>query len=67
MNIGDKVYKAKGYKFPGVIVSKFTTIAGKERFVVECTSPDCSGCLHIFNEIQLTTDAGLPLAEESEV
>ena len=56
MNIGDRVCKAKGYRFPGVIVAKFATLAGKKRFVVECTSEDCAGCLRIFNEEQLSRE-----------
>ncbi len=52
--IGDRVEKLAGYKYPGVVVSKFKTTAGKIRYVVECTSPDCEGMLHIFNAAQLS-------------
>lgn len=48
--VGDKVKKASGYTFPGTVVSAFTTIAGKERYVVEM---DEHGLLHIFNGEQL--------------
>lgn len=48
--IGDSVIKPSGYKFPGTIVAAFTTLAGKERYVVEMTD---YGLLHIFNEDQL--------------
>ena len=50
MNVGDHVEKVSGYKFPGIIAAKFTTCLGKVRFVVECTSPDVLGCLHIYSE-----------------
>lgn len=48
--IGDKVYKPKGYKFPGVIVSNFVTTLGEKRVVTEL---DDNGMLHIFSESQL--------------
>ena len=41
------------YRFPGVVVSVYTTLKGKTRYVVECTSPDVEECQHIFNEDQL--------------
>lgn len=47
--IGDKVYKNKGYKFEGVVVSVFTTLAGLVRIVVD----NGDGMLHIFNEDQM--------------
>ena len=59
MNIGDKVEKIGGYKYPGIVVAKFTKLdpaatgAIQERFVVECTEPAVSGMLHIFREGQL--------------
>ena len=59
LNIGDKVKKISGYKYPGIVVAKFTkldpavTAAAQERFVVECTEPAVSGMLHIFREGQL--------------
>ena len=54
MEIGNKVEKVNGYKYPGIIVAKFKKInKTEERFVVECTEPSCIGMLHIFNERQL--------------
>ena len=49
-NIGDKIYKPKGYKFLGTIVSVFKTTKGEIRLVAEL---DDIGILHIFNETQL--------------
>lgn len=51
--IGDKVEKIKGYKWPGVIVSKFITTEGALRVVVECTVPEVRGALHIYNLDQI--------------
>lgn len=48
--VGDKAYKAKGYKFPCTIVSVFQTVSGQTRIVAEM---DDFGLLHIFNEEQL--------------
>lgn len=53
LKIGDKVNKAKGYKFPGTVVAVFTTLAGETRYVVEMTG---FGLLHIFNREQLQLD-----------
>lgn len=52
--IGDKVEKTSGYKWPGVVVAVFDTLAGERRVVVECTVPEVSGALHIYNEKQIT-------------
>lgn len=52
--IGDKVEKTSGYKWPGVVVAVFDTLAGERRVVVECTTPEVAGALHIYNEKQLT-------------
>lgn len=49
--VGDKVYKLTGYKFPGIVVGRFTTTAGLIRYVVELND---YGLLHIFNEAQLS-------------
>lgn len=59
MQIGDRVRKTKGYQWPGIVVADFTNLAGQRRIVVECTSPDVAGALHIYNEYQLevTIDA----------
>lgn len=48
--IGDKVFKPKGYKFPGTVVSVFLTTAGEKRVVAELED---NGMLHIFAESQL--------------
>jgi len=53
MKIGDKVTKPKGYKYPGVIVAVFTTLAGDTRYVVEATGEEYKGMLHIFNGDQI--------------
>ncbi len=49
-NIGDEVYKPKGYKFPGIVVSVFKTTTGEKRVVAELKD---NGMLHIFSESQL--------------
>lgn len=48
--VGDRVNKIKGYRFPGIVVSVFPTKDGNIRLVVEM---DEFGLLHIFNESQL--------------
>lgn len=48
--VGDNVFKPKGYKFPGVVVSIFKTTTGEIRIVAEMID---NGMLHIFNESQL--------------
>ena len=48
--VGDKVYKPKGYKFPGIVVSVFTNTSGDIRIVAEMED---NGMLHIFSETQL--------------
>ena len=53
MKTGDKVEKTKGYKWPGVIVSEFKTLAGERRYVVECTLPEVKGALHIYAPHQI--------------
>ena len=53
MTVGDTVRKTKGYAWPGVIVADFTTLTGQRRLVVECTTPEVAGALHIYNEDQL--------------
>jgi len=50
---GDLVKKVKGYEFSGVVVASFLTLAGKKRYVVECTVPGAGGMLHIYNETVL--------------
>jgi len=51
--VGDTVEKTSGYKWPGVVVSVFDTLAGERRVVVECTTLEVAGALHIYNEKQL--------------
>jgi hypothetical protein len=48
--IGDKVFKPKGYKFPGIVVSVFETTSNEVRIVAELED---NGMLHIFSESQL--------------
>lgn len=49
-NVGDEVQKTGGdYKFYGIVVSAFTKINGRPRYVVE----NRDGMLFIFNEQQL--------------
>lgn len=50
---GDRVHKVRGYKWPGVIVADFTTLAGERRLVVECTAEEVRGALHIYAPEQL--------------
>lgn len=51
--IWEKVQKRKGYRWPGVIVSRFHTLAGKARYVVESTVPEVKGALHIYSGADL--------------
>jgi hypothetical protein len=51
--VGDRVQKTTGYKWPGVVVSVFTTLGGKTRVVVECTVAEVAGALHIYSPEQL--------------
>jgi len=53
LKVGDIVEKVSGYKWPGVVVSVFHTLAGEKRVVVECTVAEVKGALHIYNESQL--------------
>ena len=48
--VGDKIYKPKGYKFDGTVVSVFETTSGEIRIVAELKD---NGMLHIFSEKQL--------------
>jgi hypothetical protein len=58
--IGDVVEKISGYRWPGVVRSVFTTIAGETRIVVECTVPEVAGALHIYSPSQLRRPAETP-------
>ncbi|KSV78958.1 hypothetical protein N182_18335 [Sinorhizobium sp. GL2] len=51
--VGQLVEKASGYKWPGVVVSRFLTQSLQIRYVVECTVPEVAGALHIYSESQL--------------
>jgi hypothetical protein len=51
--VGDKVRKVSGYKFPGIVVAVFRNLKGEDRYVVECTVPEVTGMLHIYNRNQL--------------
>lgn len=51
--VGLKVQKKRGYKWPGVIVAVFQTLAGETRVVVECTVPEVAGALHIYSPEQI--------------
>lgn len=53
LKVGDKVQKTKGYKWPGVVVAVFETLAGRIRVVVECTVPEVAGALHIYSPDQI--------------
>lgn len=55
LRIGDPVRRVSGtYPFPGQIVSIFTKLDGTEMLVVESTSPDTRGMLHIYSPRQFT-------------
>ena len=58
---GDTVQKVRGYPWPGVVVSAFRTLAGRPRFVVECTVPEVAGALHIYLEDQLVVTTPKPI------
>lgn len=53
MKVGDTVEKIAGYRWPGVVVSIFTTLSGQQRIVVECTVPEVAGALHIYSSEQI--------------
>jgi hypothetical protein len=53
LKVGDRVEKVSGYKWPGIVIAVFDTLAGERRVVVECTTPEVAGALHIYNEKQL--------------
>jgi hypothetical protein len=56
--VGDRVRKTGSYKWPGIVVARFQTLAGETRVVVECTAPEVEGALHIFNPDQLEKALG---------
>ena len=53
MQIGDRVQKIKGYRWPGIVVAVFQTLGGQTRYVVECTVPEVAGALHIYAPDQI--------------
>jgi hypothetical protein len=53
LSLGDRVRKISGYRWPGEVVAIFKTKRGMIRVVVECTVPEVSGALHIYNPEQL--------------
>lgn len=53
MKVNDNVQKRRGYRLPGIIVSKFKNLKGDTRFVVECTVEEVTGLLHIYSEKDL--------------
>lgn len=58
--IGDRVNKAKGYSFPGYVVSVFEKLDGQVRYVVEFSSHNTDagrGMLHIFSHKDLVRGA----------
>jgi hypothetical protein len=50
------VRKKTGYRYPGMVMAKFTNRSGAIRYVVEAIHPDFTGMLHIFNGNQLERD-----------
>lgn len=54
--VGDRVRKARGYLWPGVVVAIFLTTDGKVRVVVECDVPEVRGALHIYSPDQIEKD-----------
>lgn len=49
----ESVQKRRGFRWPGVIVSRFHTSAGKARYVVECVVREVKGALHIYSASDL--------------
>ncbi len=52
----DRVVKMKGYRWPGIVIMRGHTAAGKARYVVECTVPEVAGALHIYSAADLVHD-----------
>lgn len=53
LEIGDKVVKVSGYRYTGEIRSIIKKKDGSIRYVVESTSEDTEGMLHIFSRSQI--------------
>lgn len=54
--VGFTARKAKGYKWPGVIVADFVNLSGQRRIVIECTVPEVEGALHIYAADQVQVE-----------
>jgi hypothetical protein len=52
-SLGEDVFKPRGYSFRGKVVSVFKNLSGDWRVVVEMTTENGLGILHIYNETQL--------------
>lgn len=54
---GDKVWKVKGYKFQGFVLTSCVTTGGEKRVIVELITEPRGGngdsMLHVFSENQL--------------
>ena len=57
--VGDIVAKSSGYRWHGVVVAVFRTLAGRERVVVECTVEGVEGALHVYSPQQLERTYGV--------
>jgi hypothetical protein len=53
VQIGDKVERIAGHRWPGEVVMAGYTLAGAYRVVVESTAPEVAGALHICSPDQL--------------
>jgi hypothetical protein len=51
--VGDRVQKIRGYRWPGIVVAAFETLDHEPRYVVECTTEDVRGALHIYAPEQI--------------
>lgn len=69
-DIGQRVIKPVGYPFDGIVVARFLTTAGVDRYVVEKVEPDedgdpvATGLMHIFAPAQLENDSRFDLDAE---
>lgn len=54
--IGQRVRKAKGYRFPGIVIGVSQKLDGRLLYLVECIAPDCAGMCHIYSEKDLEHD-----------
>ena len=51
--IGDRVEKASGYRFPGIVIGVAQKLDGKLLYLVECIATGAEGMCHIYSELQL--------------